>query len=111
MLEREVLSYWRYIEGYEILISKHQKEIYERATDDEELSELAVFIDIVINDSDNVEEYESVMIGFTYSGLKSGLVSELKKFVNSEPFTAYVENEGWNMFPFTYQQKLPFPSL
>ena len=105
----EILSFWKYVDGYEIFTTKRQKEIYEQATDDEELSELTAFINIVINDSCDIEEYESTLIKFTYDGLKYGFIPELKEYINSEPFLNYVENEGWAMFPFTYQQKLPFP--
>lgn len=108
MLEEEILSFWKSVDGYEIFATKRQKEIYERATDDEVLSGLTVFINIVINDSSDIEEYESTLIEFTYNGLKYGFISELKEYIKSEPFLNYVENEGWDMFPFTYQQKLPF---
>lgn len=91
------------------MATKHHKENYERATGDEVLSELTVYVNIVINDSRDFEEYESALLGFTYNGPKNGFISELKEYIKSEFFLNYIENMGWAMFPFSYQQKLPFP--
>lgn len=75
------------VDGYEIYIEDAQRELYEQAADDDELTDFEVWIRVLLADDDMFDEEDDMLINATYCGIKSNLVPELRRFVQSERFT------------------------
>ena len=81
------LSFLMTIDGYEVYIEEAQRELYEHATDDNELTDFEVWIRVLLaEENDMFDEDEDMLINTTFHGTKSGLKSELHKLVRSERF-------------------------
>ena len=80
------LSFLMTVEGYEIYIEDAQRELYEHAADNDELTGFGVWIRVVLADDDMFDEEDDMLINTTFNGTKSGLKSELYKLVRSERF-------------------------
>ena len=87
MAEETKLSFLMTVEGYEIYIEDAQRELYEHAADNDELTGFGVWIRVVLADDDMFDEEDDMLINATYCGIKSNLVPELRRFVQSERFT------------------------
>lgn len=81
------LSFLMTVDGYEIYIEDAQRELYEHAADNDELTGFGVWIRVVLADDDMFDEEDDMLINATYCGIKSNLVPELRRFVQSERFT------------------------
>lgn len=87
MAEETKLSFLMTVDGYEIYIEDAQRELYEQAADDDELTDFEVWIRVLLADDDMFDEEDDMLINATYCGIKSNLVPELRRFVQSERFT------------------------
>lgn len=81
------LSFLMDVDGYGIFIDESQQKSYEQATDNDELTGFGVWIRVVLADDDMFDEEDDMLINATYCGIKSNLVPELRRFVQSERFT------------------------
>lgn len=81
------LSFLMTVDGYEIYIEDAQREMYEQAAEDGELTDFGVWIRVLLaEENDMFDEDEDMLINTTFNGTKSGLKSELYKLVRSERF-------------------------
>ena len=82
------LSFLMTVDGYEIYIEDAQREMYEQAADNDELTDFEVWIRVLLaEENDMFDEDEDMLINTTYCGIKSNLVPELRRFVHSKRFT------------------------
>lgn len=86
MTEETKLSFLMTVDGYEIYIEDAQRELYEHAADNDELTDFEVWIRVLLADDDMFDEEDDMLINATFHGTKSGLKSELYKLVRSERF-------------------------
>lgn len=87
MAKETNLSFLMTVDGYEIYIEDAQRELYEQAADDDELTDFGVWIRVLFaEENDMFDENEDMLINTTFHGTKSGLKSELYKLVHSELF-------------------------
>lgn len=88
MTEETKLSFLMTVDGYEIYIEDAQREMYEQAADNDELTDFEVWIRVLLaEENDMFDEDEDMLINTTYCGIKSNLVPELRRFVHSKRFT------------------------
>lgn len=88
MAEETKLSFLMTVDGYEIYIEDAQRELYEQAADNDELTDVGVWIRVLLaEENDMFDKDEDMLINTTYCGIKSNLVPELRRFVQSERFT------------------------
>lgn len=88
MAKETNLSFLMTVDGYEIYIEDAQRELYEQAADDDELTDFEVWIRALLaEENDMFDEDEDMLINTTYCGIKSNLMPELRRFVQSERFT------------------------
>ena len=81
------LSFLMTVDGYEIYIEDAQREMYEQAADNDELTDFEVWIRVLLaEENDMFDEDEDMLINTTFHGAKSDLESELYKLVRSERF-------------------------
>lgn len=87
MAEETKLLFLMTVDGYEIYIEDAQRELYEHAADNDELTDFEVWIRVLLaEENDMFDENEDMLINTTFYGTKSGLESELYKLVRSERF-------------------------
>ena len=88
MTEETKLSFLMTVDGYEIYIEDAQREMYEQAADNDELTDFEVWIRVLLaEENDMFDEDEDMLINTTDCGIKSNLVPELRRFVHSKRFT------------------------
>ena len=87
MTKETKLSFLMTVDGYEIYIEDAQRELYEQAADDDDLTDFGVWIRVLLaEENDMFDENEDMLINTTFHGTKSGLKSELYKLVRSKRF-------------------------
>ena len=88
MAEETKLLFLMTVDGYEIYIEDAQRELYEHAADNDELTDFEVWIRVLLaEENDMFDEDEDMLINAAFHGTKSGLESELYKLVRNERFT------------------------
>ena len=99
------LSFLMTVDGYEIYIEDTQRELYEHAADNDELTDFGVWIRVLLADEDDMfDEEDDMLINATYHGKMSNFECELKKLVASKQFLKELHFD----LDDTYQQQLPF---